>query len=116
MIEQPFPCPLCHGPMRVTPARWHTCPHCYGRVLVPSTVAPPVLAHCTVCGDLVSLASNQADDDVVCPGCFTGNFAGAGHCEHPTVGRLVEMPVVCQRTLQALDRQRWPLTHGHASP
>jgi len=112
MTEQPFACPLCGGAMCVTPARWHTCQHCQGRVLVPSALGHPERQRpCCICGDLVRLHTEIDDDDVVCPPCFEHNLAGALPYDRPHVARLVQRWPTRRRELQAMNRQRWPLTY-----
>jgi hypothetical protein len=114
MAEQVFPCPLCHGVIQVTPARWHTCPHCQGRVLVPSALPsrPARACLCTVCGDWVRLQGDADDTDAVCTTCYDANFRGAFLQDQPTVAPLMHDRPAYRRALDSLNRQRWPLTHA----
>jgi len=114
MTEQAFACPLCLGAMRVTPARWHHCPHCQGQVLVPSALPSAPMGHCpcAICGDLVRLSAGADEDDAVCKPCYDANLRGGFPCERPTVAPLVDAWPVRRRELQARDVERWPLTRG----
>ena len=70
---------------------------------------------CSICGDLVSLRDTDTPDDAVCQPCYLTNLAGGYPCLCPTVAPLVPH-VDGIRALRALNRERWPLTHGDPSP
>ena len=114
MAEPSCLCPVCGRETFVRPARWQACPHCHGKVLVPSVLRPTPAGHgpCAICGDLVLLQTE--DDDAVCTPCYDANLRGGYPVERPTVAPLVATWAVRRRELQARDVERWPLTQGRA--